>query len=290
MPVPGDAMSRIKLFSGAAIIAGLGFGAGYYCAADSPPDRVAPANAAAVPQEQTRLERQLADALAEIHRLRAGSDTGETPAEESPNLPLARPSAYAGLLEKLDTLPLSLIESQLEKYLGGDALTQIDDKRAFAKRLLEVALEDQEPPEEEDGPLSFDIQFSRSPMYGKQMISQDIAVSKFEPLFAHIVTADDLGEVILKWQDVGSGEILTFKKVHIGPGSQTYLSAVPMDGWQESVYRVSLNSMDASVDLMGASAYSIAEVYGEAEDSRGPNTEIINDLISMGQAVPKVKQ
>ncbi len=273
-------MSHAKLFFGALSIAGLGFGAGYYCATDGLP---AYAEVAPAPAEEA-LEQQFAAALDEIRRLQAGDEAGSSVPRDFPNALIRNQKAYAVLLDKLDKLPQSLIDSQLEKYFGRESLEKIEDTRAFSKRLLEVALEDQDQPLKEDGPLRVDIQLSKSPMYGNRMLSQDVVVTKFEPLFAHIVTANELGDVIIKWQDVNSGEILIFNKMNFGPGSQLYISAIPGSGWRNSQYRVSVSSMDESVELMAASSYNISQVNDAVP---GPNHEVIDDLVLMGLAVPK---
>lgn len=264
---------------------GFGFGAGYYCAADSARDQdtVAAASAPAAGSEQ-----KLAAAIAEINRLRAGIGTAAAPARDFPKVPASKPQTYASLLEKLDKLPEPVIEAQLEKYLGRETLNKISDTRAFSRRLLEVALEDQDdPPEEdEDTVQHVDIQFSKSPVYGKQMLGPDAAVSKFEPLFAHIDSAGEVGEVIVKWQEVNTGEILIFKKMTIGAGGESFITVTPASGWKNSLYRVSLNSIDDSVQLMGSNAYTISQIDG-GEGGRKPNMGVIEDLISMGLVTPK---
>jgi hypothetical protein len=282
MATSGGDMNHIKLLLGAVSIAAFGFGAGYYCAADSTREQgqSTPVATAA----SANIEQQLAAAIDEIGRLQKGSAAANT---ATPALPVSRPETYAALLEKLDKLPETFIEAQLEKYLGRESLENITDTRAFSKRLLEVALKDQDDPPKEDSPQHVDIQFSKSPVYGKQMLTQDVALFSYEPLFAHIVSAEPVGEVIVKWQDVQTGEILIFKKMSIGPGGESYITAIPGAGWRNSLYRVSLSSVDDSVQLMGSNVYSISEVY--AQDGRKPNAEVIQDLVSMGRAVPKKK-
>lgn len=267
------------LLLGAVSIGAFGFGAGYYCAADSSNQ----SQDAAAPVVTADAEQKLAEAIQEIRRLQGAA--ANTAARAAPGARVVKPQTYAVLADKLDKLPEPFIEAQLEKYLGRESLEKISDTRAFSRRLLEVALEDQaEPPTDDDAVHPVDIQFSKSPLYGKQMLAQDVAVSKYEPLFAHILS-NEAGEVIVKWQDAGSGEILIFQKISIGPGSEPYVVATPATGWRNTLYRVSLNSIDDSVKLMGSNAYNVSQVYDDG--GRKPNTEVIQDLVSMGLAVPK---
>jgi hypothetical protein len=202
------------------------------------------------------------------------------------NLPVVDSDAYAGLLEKLDKIPQPIIDEHLQKHFGAEQLEKISNSRAFAKRLLEVALETEETAQDHIGRA--DIYFYKSPIYGKNMLVGEVAVSKYEPLFAHIVTEEKLGDVIVKWQDLRSGEVLLFKGLAINSAGQ-YISAVPRNGWNSTLYQVSLSSMDEAVNLMASSVYAVTQVSGDS-DSRGPNYEVIEDLVSIGQAVPKVRE
>jgi hypothetical protein len=278
-------MNSIKLFLGAVIITGFGFGAGYYCAADSARDRPdIVTTSLSTNTEQLVLEAQLAEAVVEIKKLQA--DARVSGNRQSSAASGSASEAYADLRQKLDKLPEPFIAAMLKEYLGPDSLQKVTDTRAFSKRLLEVALDDQtKPAEDENEVVSADIEFSRSPIHGKNMIAQDIALAQFEPVFAHILTSEQLGNVILKWQDVNTGEIVLFTSMNIGSGGQS-VSAVPSAGWQNSVYRVSLSSMDDSVQLMASNAYTVSHVQPQ-NGPRTPNKEYIQDLITLGQAVPK---
>jgi hypothetical protein len=228
--------------------------------------------------------------LADAAELFESSQTADKIPDSQPidftNLPVANPEAYSGLLEKLDKIPQAVIDSHLQKYFGAEQLEKISDSRVFAKRLLEVALGDEGNPSE--NVAHADIYFSKSPIYGKKMLTQSISVSKYEPLFAHIVTDKKLGDVIVKWQNLDSGELLLFKGMRINTNAQ-YISVVPRKGWSGSQYQVSLSSMDDSVILMAVNVYTVAQVSG-TENPAGPNLEVIEDLISIGQAVPKVRE
>ncbi|WP_455220732.1 hypothetical protein [Kaarinaea lacus] len=175
---------------------------------------------------------------------------------EQMNLPMSSDTSYPGLLEKIDRLPESFVKSQLENLFNKDAIKNINDVKAFSKRLVEVALDENEINEDQ---AVLNISFSLSPVNGQQPIDHQAVINKFDTVFAHIITSQPISELLVKWQNINTGEIVLFKKhTQSSIDQHFYVAHRPNNGWSPGAYRVSLHTMDDSVNILGSNSYTIA--------------------------------
>lgn len=229
------------------------------------------------------LRNELSKANQELDQLKGLNDALSTQIARL-NLPIAS-MTYPELIDKIDQLPDSFISDKLAYFIDKDAIADIEDVRAFSKRLIDVALAEGEDSGQTGSAV---ITFSTSPVFGNQLISQSASVHKFDTIFAHIESSGRLDQAIVKWQELNSGEILLFKNHSLDPENPSkYIFLRPRSGWKSGSYRVSLHTMDDQVNPISGNSYSIATVVGEDSDSSSANNNVIQELIATGQAVPK---
>ena len=201
---------------------------------------------------------------------------------EHMELPISPSVDYPELVNKIDNLPLPLINEQVGKLFDNYALQQVNDTRAFAKRLLEVTLTDQE-----ENSIEMDITFSTSTQAGVRPLSDRASVAKFESIFGHIRTSSQLNEnVVVKWQNLGTGEILALTNQSLNAnGREQYIWARPKKGWQAGSYKASIYSMDDHVTPLGSGIFTIVTVI-DNQAERNSDNKVMQELINSGQAVP----
>ena len=236
-----------------------------------------------------KLSGELSKAKDTISSLQKMNENLETQIEQL-NLPISSSMTYPDLVDKIDKLPISFINNQLGYLFDKETINQLEDSRAFSKRLLEVALEESDDNNQSDMAT---IAFSKSPAYGIRMIEQNIEVNAGDSIFAHILPNETLEEFIVKWQYQNTGEILLFKKQTILPNKDNqYVWLRPKKGWQPGVYTVSIYSMDDSVSPIAVNSYNIVSVAGGSSSGElsvnTRNEAIIQEMLSSGQAVPSI--
>jgi len=229
------------------------------------------------------LRSELLKANQELNQLKGLNDALSRQIERL-NLPIAT-MTYPELINKIDHLPDSFISDKLGYFIDEDAIADIEDVRAFSKRLIDVALAEGEDSGQNGSAI---ITFSTSPVYGNRPISQDASVHRFDTIFAHIQSSGQLDDAIVKWQELSTGEILLFKSHSLDPNDPSkYIFLRPRTGWKSGSYRVTLHTMDDQVNPISGNSYNIATVVGEDSESNNGNNSVIQDLIASGQAVPK---
>jgi hypothetical protein len=198
-------------------------------------------------------------------------------------LPISPSVDYPELVTKIDNLPLPLVNEQIGKLFDEYALQQVNDTRAFAKRLLEVALKDQE-----ENSMEIDISFSTSTLAGVRPLGDRASVAKSDSIFGHISASGRLNEnVVVKWQNLGTGEILSLTNQSLNTnGREQYIWARPKKGWQVGRYKASIYSMDDHVTPLGSGLFTIVAI-SDAQTDRSSDDKVLQELINSGQAVPK---
>ena len=186
---------------------------------------------------------------------------------------------------QIDALPESFLAYQLEKILGDDILNDIEDTRLFSKKALEIALNNSEISAED---ATGTILLSTSPVPGVRGFSGNADVERYDIIFAHIQTENALGQLLVKWQNTTTGQILLFNKRSITSRSNIYyVSFRPSAGWQPGRYRVSIHHLNDSLSPIASNSYTITSVDEGEYDGTGRNEKIIQEMLNSGQAVQK---
>lgn len=197
--------------------------------------------------------------------------------------------SYPGLVKQIDAIPDFLLDRQLSQYFGDDFVDGIDDKKAFTKNLLDAALDTTADENNENANPQVTLTFSKSIFPNSQQLGADAQVRLYDVIFAHMNADEGIEQVIVKWMNISTGEVLMFSKANIRGGqSQQYVSLKPAQGWKTGVYRVTVYSADSVVNQIGENTYSIASVVNDAsQTANGPNYNVIQELVAAGLAIPK---
>jgi hypothetical protein len=203
------------------------------------------------------------------------------------NLPLAPSITHEQLLGRIDSLPASVVSNLLAYLIDEEYLAAIEDPNQFAKDLVDVALDNDEV---EDVSGNVSIEFSFSPIYGLRQFSYASDLQQFDRIFAHLSTTQDMPSSMIRWQHQATGEILLFKQQALRADAQSQMVSLrPSQGWQTGNYKVSVYDMDDDKRLVGTNEFSVASIQADESGStrNQPDMDIIQDLIAIGEAVPK---
>ena len=159
-------------------------------------------------REINKMAADLSQVNQEIARLEAMNNILATQIEQL-KLPLPQSITYEQLMSRIDSLPASFINKLLANLIDEEYLANIENPNAFAKELVEVALENEEI-EDVSGVVSID--FSFSPIYGLRQFSYVSELQQFDRIFAHIFATQDMPNCIIRWKHQATGEILLFKQ------------------------------------------------------------------------------
>ncbi|MET0068572.1 MAG: hypothetical protein ABW096_00930 [Candidatus Thiodiazotropha sp.] len=199
-------------------------------------------------------------------------------------------SAKSDLLLRIDRLPETLISQQLEMLFDDEYLEHINDKRSFAKQLVEIALADVEShlieTENDDNPY-IEIEFSLSPVTGLRQFIAIADIEAYDTIFAHFSSATAYARLIVRWQHAGSGEILRMGPLSLQDNLNGFLSLKPENGWKPGYYNVSLFDINDNQKLVASSRYFIESISETESQAAEADQDVINDLISNGLAIPK---
>lgn len=203
------------------------------------------------------------------------------------NLPLAPSMTHEQLLGRIDSLPASVVNNLLAYLFDEEYLSTIENPNEFAKDLVDVALENDDD-EEATGNVS--IEFSFSPIYGLRQFSYASDLQQFDRIYAHLSATQDMPSSIIRWQYPATGEILLFQQQALRANSQSQaISLRPSQGWQTGNYKVSVYDMNDDKRLVGTNGFFVSSIVVDETGSAGnaPDMDIIQDLLSSGDAVPK---
>lgn len=232
-------------------------------------------------EELAQLAEQLSDANKKIDKLQRMNSSLSRQIGHM-DLPIPASTTYPELLNKIDMLPVELINKELENFFGEEYTASIEDPYAFSKQVVEVVLEDQE---DSASSGSANIEFSFSPVSGLRYISQPVEIDQHDTVYAHLEATENFDNCIVKWQHVESGEVLLLKQMSLRAGDQSrYVWVMPSHGWAIGSYRLTLHDMDNDKQLVGSSSMVVANVIAGPVK---PNEDVIQDLILSGQAIPK---
>ena len=197
------------------------------------------------------------------------------------NLPISNDIGYGGLMEKIDRLPPEFIKRQLGFLFDSKYVDGIEDPHAFSKQLVDIILDNETP----GIPQDISLTFSRSPIPGIDTLPYQASIGSTDTVFAHIHSAEPVGDVMAKWVSMSSGEVLGLKKIHLGSGEDQYVWLKPSSGWKPGEVAVNLYSMKHNMASLGGGRFNISSI--KKQDSEPAEDHVMNELINSGQAVPR---
>lgn len=201
------------------------------------------------------------------------------------NLSLLSAMTYENVMEKIDTLSEKALTDKLKYLFEEDALKEISNVRDFSRQVVDTALEETD---NDDPALTASISFSTSPTRGVQLIGFGADIGKHDVVFAHIESESPIGNAIVKWQNLGTGEILMYMNHDVGSSTmEQHVSYSPPNGWTSGTYQVSLYSLNDKMTPIAANSYSISTVV--ENDRHTVQQQLVQEMLSNGQAVPKVR-
>jgi hypothetical protein len=220
-------------------------------------------------------------------------DVGRVSAETYPAaLPINLSQQYSDLKERIDHLPEIFINKQLEQVFDENYLDSVNDRRALAKKLVDVALADGNPMSsdmENMESANIEIEFSLSPIPGLRQFGNSVEIDQHDKIFAHFISSADHTNLMVRWLHRDTGEILIFSPLKLYQDQGKYISLTPRNGWQPGSYMIGLFDLNNNQKLVTSRAYTIDNILLSERQPGQADSDVINDLISSGLAVPKVR-
>ena len=149
-------------------------------------------------------------------------------------------------------------------------LKDVEDYKSFALRFMDLALEEDELPENiTDADYLTDVRISISKSSSQYIdVSDDkFQMSKYYKLFANISSSPPLKSVMLKWKNLNNGELIKYEVIGTATENDVvYVWARPKSGWEVGTYQVSIHKMNDSMDLIARRLYQISSVIDEGPE------------------------
>jgi len=186
------------------------------------------------------------------------------------------------LERQIDNMPESYLTKQLERKIRIDSFDEIEDVHQFSKNLLDAALEDTDY----DTSENIDITFGFSSIRNTQSFSGSVSAAISDKIFAFISTSVDSSDVLVKWHNIETGELLRFKNMKVSKDKYAnFVSTTPKKGWSKGSYRVTVFKPDQIVSPIGSRSFTISDITDIPNNS---SEQINNELIASGQTSAKL--
>jgi len=181
------------------------------------------------------------------------------------NSQLASVVDKAVIAKKISSMTDADVKSKLEKLFKSDHLKDIENPKAFAEKLTDIALEDKSNENEHQ---EFDVRISVSGNSGYiESNDSPLKVSQHRRLYANILSSQAIGQALVKWKDLSNDELIYFKGLTFGRADNLqYVWTIPNGGWKPGKYSVSLYSIDQNLSLISIKYFTIMEVYDEGPE------------------------
>jgi len=148
-------------------------------------------------------------------------------------------------------------------------LKNVDSYKDFALNFVDLALKEDKLPENiEDGNHLIDVRISISKNSVYIDVSEDnFQASKYHKLYANISASPALKNVMLKWKNLTTGELLKYQVIGTAAENDIlYVWARPSSGWEVGTYQVSLHKLDNAMTLISQRLYRINSVIDEGPE------------------------
>ena len=170
--------------------------------------------------------------------------------------------------KKINNMSDSDIRKKLNLILDEDHISDIQDTRAFAGRLAEVAMESTDENSGSSENTNIDVRISISSEIGyHEMPTSDVVASKYKRLYANILSAEALDYVLVKWKNVSTDELLFYKGVSFNPViDDQFIWTKPENGWERGVYQINIYKIDDELQLLANKRFTVSDVIDEGPE------------------------
>jgi len=150
-------------------------------------------------------------------------------------------------------------------------LENVDNPKAFAQRLTDIALSDEDEQSiSENGIANSEVRISISQFPGYQeMTSDQLVVSQYRRLYVNMISSLPVPNGLIKWKSLTDEKVIMFRGLsfHSKNDSQ-YVWGIPKseDGWQPGVYQVSIYQINNELTLLASKTYTVSEVIDEGPE------------------------
>ena len=150
-------------------------------------------------------------------------------------------------------------------------LENVDNPRAFAQRLTDIALTDEdEQSVSENGTANSEVQISISQFPGYQeMTSDQVVVSQYRRLYVNMISSLPVPNGLIKWKNLSEDKVIMFRGLSFHSKNESqYVWGVPKsdDGWQPGLYQVSVYQINNELTLLATKTYTVSEVIDEGPE------------------------
>lgn len=178
--------------------------------------------------------------------------------------------------KKIENMSEKDVKDSLYKlFKKEEQLSKVNDHKAFAMRFVDLAVEEDELPEnlnERNVIQDVRISISRS-TDSLDFSTENFHVSKFYKLYGVILADPPLKDLVLKWKNLNTGEIIKYQVISFSvTGDIQYVWARPNAGWDVGVYQISLHELNDDMSIIARKLYRISSVVDEGPEpiNNGP--------------------
>ena len=176
------------------------------------------------------------------------------------------------ILKKINNMSDEEIYEKVSEVFNEKYLENVDNPKAFASRLTDIALTDEdEESVNAEGTANSEVQISISQFPGYQeMISNQVVVSQYRRLYVNMISSLPVPNGLIKWKNLSEDKVIMFRGLsfHSRNDSQ-YVWGLPKndEGWQPGQYQVSVYQINNELTLLATKVYSVTEVIDEGPES-----------------------
>ncbi|WP_407306754.1 hypothetical protein [Acinetobacter sp.] len=160
----------------------------------------------------------------------------------------------------IDTASTEQINKYLEQSFPGYDLTHIENKQAFAKRLVSEFVDAENDPNEVlkgKATVSTQQQYVVSAVLPRQIYAG-------QQLFAHFDTLGKVPnneQVFIRWSNQSTGEVLFFMPQRVSSHrEQNWVSFNPLKGWKVGTYDVKYYQLNDQLDPIAQTSFRIEQI------------------------------
>lgn len=185
----------------------------------------------------------------------------------APKVPSNFPTAN-NLRTAVESMHPDQLNNYLSKYFETGDLEKINDREAFAQRLIDLYSGEEEILEEQPFFPKGKIAISTNKQYPAERLDS-FSVNNDVRLYAHLKldnSASLLSEVFIKWERADDKKILLFeKKLFDSTRYENWVSIAPQGGWRDGEYHVSFYHFNSQMSKIASYTYFLNEVSDSPE-------------------------
>lgn len=179
-------------------------------------------------------------------------------------------SIFPSLRKKILHMSEGDVKKQISKFFkGSKKLGEVEDYKDFSLRFIDLALEKDQLPEDINAANHLiDVRISIARTSNYISVSEDeFQMSKYYKIFANISASPALENVMLKWTNLTTGELIKYKAIgFVSESDIQYVWARPDSGWDIGTYQVSLHKLNDGMSLIARRLYRITSIIDEGQE------------------------